>query len=740
MAICIAAVPCLAGAQDRLEDIPGYDRYRKITDSMDTLVVGGTIADIHWSDGSSRLSFVRRGKHVTYDLENRRFADVAEVESEHESGRPARSRPGRGRQRDAEPSPDGRWIARCEDYNVVLERDDGGEAIKVTSLGSRKLRYGTASWVYGEELEQSEAMWWSPDSTKLAYYEFDETHVKDFFLLGDLTEVNTTVLTEGYPKAGDPNPIAHLYVYNVLSRTVLPIETGPDSQQYVYAVRFSPDGSSLLFNRMNRRQNVLEVLATDLITGRSHVIVREEQPTWQKRRPAMEFLEDNYRFIWETEAGGWKHFQLRDLGGKMIAELTQGDFPCKSIERVVESSRAPGGGILFYTAYSDTNPLNAQLHCVNLDGSGARQITTLPANHAADVSPDGQWIVDEYQTAEIPPTTVLLDGDGNQVEILADSDASGMRAMALQPPELFTFTAADGVTDLYGVLFKPSDFDPAKQYPLVISVYGGPESQSIDNRYVPARAACEFGFLWAEMDNRGTVNRGKAFESALFDHLGSVELDDQAAGVHYLAQRPYVDGGRVGIYGFSYGGYMSALAILKRPDVFHVAVAGGTVSDWRNYDTIYTERYMRTPQDNPDGYRDSSCLTYAHQLQGKLLLLHGMVDDNVHPTNLWQLADALQRENRRFDMMLFPDSGHGLRGRESMYRWTYFYQHLIAHPPSPRPEEPTPAESPTTAPVDIDRVTTEPQDEPETESPSAASDSPVEEATEPVPPQDRGGA
>jgi dipeptidyl-peptidase 4 len=227
------------------------------------------------------------------------------------------------------------------------------------------------------------------------------------------------------------------------------------------------------------------------------------------------------------------------------------------------------------------------------------------------------------------------------------------------------------------VLFRPSNFKKSKEYPLVIDVYGGPLSQSVRNRFVPAMPACEYGFMIAEMDNRGTTNRGKAFESAAYLKRGDIDLKDQADGARILGQRSYIDENRVGIYGHSYGGYMAALALLKYPDVFHVAVAGGTVTDWRNYDSIYTERFMRTPAENEEGYDAGSCLKHANRLKGKLLLLHGMVDDNVHPSNAWQLVDELHKLKKPFEMMFYPNAGHGIGGNAADVRWDFLRKHLL---------------------------------------------------------------
>jgi dipeptidyl-peptidase-4 len=339
-------------------------------------------------------------------------------------------------------------------------------------------------------------------------------------------------------------------------------------------------------------------------------------------------------------------------------------------------------GYCYYTAYSGQQPLNAHLHRVRLDGSDNVRLTSQPLNHTSfDISPDNKWFVACYEAVGVPPRTALFNMDRRRpVAVLAESDDQQAEQLGLVAPELFTFKADDGNTDLQGVLYKPAHFDPSRKYPLVISVYGGPESRGVSNRYTPANPYCEFGVLIATIANRGTTNRGKAFESATYMKLGIVDIKDQADGVRFLCQRPYVDAKRVGIYGHSYGGYMSALAVLKFPDVYHVAVAGAPVTDWKNYDTIYTERYMRTPEENPDGYRDGSCLTYAKNLKGKLLLMHGLIDDNVHPSNTWQLAHLLQSANLRFDMLIYPRSKHGLGRNSSSIRWEYLHRHLHPQP------------------------------------------------------------
>jgi len=671
-------------AQDRFETLPGYDRYKLVTDSMNKLVTGGRISRINWNEELPLLEFVRDDVKYQIDIETLVLSEreVETDDGDDGSSTPRRRTrgPGRGRQRTTETSPDKNYIARCVDWNVIIDRadEDDPQRITVTTDGTRKRRFGKASWVYGEELSQNSAMWWSPDSTKLAFYELDETDVKDFYLATKLTEWRTELETEGYPKAGEPNPIAKLWIYDVPSGETTAVQIGDDPEQYVYQVRFSPDGSLLLFNRTNRHQNVLELVAADVETGESRVVVTETQRTWQRNRPYIKFLNDGQRFIWQTEKTGWLQYELRDLNGSLICSLTRGDYPAAEILNVDEES-----GVVYYMAYSDDHPLNAQLHRVGLDGKGQTRLTREPMNHRVWLSPDRNYFVTTYETAEIPPTSALYSIEGEWLATLGESNASQLDEFGLTAPELFTCKAADGVTDLYGLLYKPSNFDPRQTYPLIIDVYGGPQSQRVRSRFRAANAYCEFGFLIAVIDNRGTGGRGKAFEEAVYLNLGIVDMADQVAGVRFLTQRSYVDAERVGIFGHSYGGYMAALAILKHPDVFDVAVASAPVTDWRNYDTIYTERYMRTPAENPDGYDQGSCLTFADQLTGKLLLMHGMVDDNVHPSNSWQLIDKLQHAGKSFSMMFFPTYAHRIRGPANAIRWEFLYDHLVGNRTSP---------------------------------------------------------
>jgi dipeptidyl-peptidase-4 len=644
-----------------------YANLEALQKTLSTFEPGGRAEKINWHSDNTIVSYTVGDERFKLNLREMTVEPIGEFDDlPTQRQREGRRNPARGRQRAQETSPDGRYTALCIDWNVVIRNNETPDDYHVTTDGHRKLRYGTASWVYGEELDQIEAMWWSPDSSLLAFYRFDESDVPDFYLLGDLTTNHTTLMTEGYPKPGEPNPAASLLVFDTATREIIDIRTSTGEEQYIYNVRFTPIGDALLFNRTNRHQNVLELVRADPVTGVSRTIVTETQETWQNNRPDMTFLNDGRRFIWETEKSGWAQYELRNLDGQRLYELTGGSYPVAGIVRVDEEA-----GWLYYYAYSDANPLNRQLHRVRLDGTGQQRLTQESMYHTVSMSPDAKWFLTTCESVSTPPVTVLYDTFGKRIRTIAEGSNDELAQARVTPSELFTVKADDGVTDLYGVLHFPPNFDPAMSYPLILNVYGGPGVNTVRNTYQPGRSDAGLGCLVASIDNRGTPNRGKAFEGATYLKLGTVDLADQVAGVRALAKRPYIDGSRIGIVGHSYGGYLSALAMVKYPGVFAAAVARAAVTDWRQYDTIYTERYMRTPAENEIGYEEGSCITFADQLEGELLIMHGLVDDNVHPTNAWQFIDALDRANKFYESRFMPRRGHSFAERAYHLRFLY---------------------------------------------------------------------
>lgn len=670
---------CFGQADLRIEQLPGYEAYQA---AQRNRARSQRSATIQWSSDGQFANLKSGDTEMSLDLSTFQFGEKRSGEM-FQPPAPRRSSPQRAavpraEQRPIEPSPDGLWNAVYRDNNIVLEPipADRATPIVVTRDGTDRLRYGTGCWVYGEELDQKEAMWWSPDSRKLVFYEVDEQGLKDYHLTIDNFSLYTSLHTTRYPKAGEPNPQVNLMVYDLGTQKTRRLTIDGEPRQYLFNIQFAPNGRELLVSRTNRRQDILDILAIDVETNAVRTVVREQQSTWQNNRPIMQFLEDGERFVWETEANGWKNFELRHLDGRLIQKLTRWDrFPCERIVKIDEAE-----GWFYYTAYSDAFPYNEQLHRVRLDGSSEQRITSSPLHHSNfNFDPRGRFVWATRQQIDTPPEQVLYAMDGRELAKLPAEENADANVNA----EIFSFIASDGQTPIYGVLHKPADFDPSRKYPLLIDVYGGPNSRGLSSQFAPNHALTSFGFLVAKVGNRGTVGRGKAFESATYQRLGILDLDDQADAVKFLATRPYVDGTRVGIFGHSYGGYMSALAVLRYPEVFHVAVAGAPVTDWKHYDTIYTERYMRTPQENPEGYRMGSCVELAKNLQGKLFLIHGLIDDNVHPSNTWELVKKLHDENKRFDLMIYPEFKHGISSTYPALRIEYFYRHLIASPQTP---------------------------------------------------------
>lgn len=665
VAVTLSSLPIQA--QERLKSMPGYDQFQKMSREIPGSVKPGTVA-VRWVDGGKSFEYSRDGRIVRYDLATRTTTPAegsGPITGSTGPGR--RGGPARGRQFDSATSPDGRKKVFYRQRNLWLSNADGSEEIAITSDGNEKTRikYGSASWVYGEELNQNSAMWWSPDNTKVAFYRFDESPVTDFILQMDQTKLVSTADVEAYPKAGAPNPVATLLVYDLQTKRTTTIDVR-DGQpftndlvgHYVYGISWTTPGSGraseLLAHRTNRRQNIMELIACSAETGRCRVIVREEwAASWTDNSPTLQFLKDGRRFIWSSERTGFRNYYLYDLNGGQPVSLTRHNFEVANIIRVDEAA-----GVLYYLARSGDNHMKLQLHRVGLDGSGDRRLTDPAFNHSVDVAPDGRHFIDIAQTHNAPPVTRLMDGEGREIEVLAKSDLAKYEQLGLRRVELFTYKAADGVTDLHGLLHFPSNFDPSKRYPLLVSVYAGPATNGARETFLTPNPLTEYGFLVATLDSRSAAGRGKRFLDAIYQKLGTVEIDDQAAGVKALHARAYVDPNRVGIFGTSYGGYASALAILRHPQVFQAASASSAVTSWHHYDTIYTERYMWIPQENQAGYESGNAMKMVGNLKGRLMIYYGTADNNVHPNNSMQLIAALQAAGKSFDVQVGPDLGH----------------------------------------------------------------------------------
>jgi dipeptidyl-peptidase-4 len=703
----VTVLPVVIVGQDRLKAMPEYEQYQRIAPQIPTAIKSGALAATWTADGTA-IEYDRDGRRYRFDVETRQTDELG-LQGNRSGGRQESSgpEPERGRQFITALSPDGRLSASYRNRNLWLSAADGTNEIAITTDGSlaTRVKYGTASWVYGEELEQRTAMWWSPDSRKIAFYRFDEKQVPDYYVALNQTRLQDTIDSEAYPKAGMPNPVVDLLVYDTDTRQtrVIDVRDGKPFDDaivgyYVYHVTWSPDGRELIFFRTNRRQNIMEVAAADPSTGSCRVILREEWPTgWVNDQPRLVFLGDGKRFIWESHRTGWDNFYLYDLTGKLVRPLTTSTaFEVGTLIKVDETA-----GVVFYTARDGDNVRKMQLHRVGLDGRGERRLTDPAFHHSigtcvsdagprlgerglalpCGISPDNKYFVDVYETYNTPPSTGIVDAtSGRLVSEVARSDTTTFTRLGLHYAEMFRYTAADGRTPLRGLIQFPSTFDPAKKYPVLVNVYGGPEFAELTARetYLPPSRVAEYGFLVLHLDSRAVPGMGKRLLDSLYLRLGQTEVDDIAEGVKALLNRPYIDRTRIGIFGTSYGGYTALMGLIRHPDVFSAASVSSPVTDWRNYDTIYTERYMRTPNENADGYAAGSAVLNANALKGRLLLYYGTADNNVHPANTLQLVQALQNAGKSFDLQVGPDLGHSAIDTDRMME--FFIDSLIRRP------------------------------------------------------------
>jgi dipeptidyl-peptidase 4 len=718
--------------QDRLPAMPGADQYARMLPLINGAVVSGAAQGIQWAEDGTSVSYTVAGKSWRFD-----FSTRTAVESTNAAGGggrgaapptviqpgqinaarggleqqqsempvapmqgcpPRQTQTARGRQAYCIPSPDGRLKAFFRARNLWVANIDGSDERQVTRDGSEqaRIKYGTGSWVYGEELGQTTAIWWSPDSSKVAFYRFDESNVKDFYVQMQQTSVQDAVDIEAYPKAGAANPIADVLVYDTAGAHTTRIDARDGKPfddtvvgHYVYGVQWSPGSSELLLQRANRRQQILELVACDPATGACRVVVHEEwltgwlnagidariSPTFGPR-----WLKDGRRFIWESERNGWKNYYLYDLSGRVLHPITDNaTFEAVSIIKLDEDNN-----VMFYTARDGDNYMKVQLHRVGLDGTGDMRLTNPAFSHSvstAAISPSNAWFIDAYQTHDQPPATQIVDAkSGKTLAQLSTSDMTRYEQAGFKKVEQFSYLAADAKTTLYGQIGFPSNFDPSKKYPVLVSVYGGPVLTSLipTENFVGPSANAEYGFLTVLVSYRGVPGTGKRATDALYMHLGVAEIDDMAEGIKALWNRPYVDRTRVGIYGTSYGGYTAAMMILRHPDVVSVASSSSPVSDWRHYDTIYTERFMWLPQENAEGYDAGSAIKYAANLRGRLLLYYGTADNNVHQNNSIQLIQALQRAGKSFELQVGPDLPHGSVNAQRMME--FFIENLVMHP------------------------------------------------------------
>jgi dipeptidyl-peptidase-4 len=569
---------------------------------------------------------------------------------------------------DASVSPKGSYVAHVRDQNLFVYDLAKQKEKELTNDGRGPIKNGMAEFVAQEEMDRSTGYWWAPDDEHIAFARVDETPVKvtqRFEIAAD----NVATFAQRYPAAGGANVLVRLGVANVRSGATTWVDLGPDADIYLARVNWLPDGKTLAIQRESRDQRKLDLLFANIETGQSRIVLTETSKIWVELHNELSFLTQSREFVWASSRDGYQHLYLYDFEGRLLRQITAGawnvdDFRARAIKGIDEKNR-----LIYFTA-TEKSPTERQFYSTSLDTQDPKKIDRISQEaglHSVTMSPDTGFYVDNFTSITQPPQVNLHAADGKVLAQLLENRLNAQHPDAPyladnSVPEFGTLTAVDGQT-LYYRLFKPLHFDPAKRYPAIVDVYGGPGVQRVLDNWTGSsftQILTRAGYVVFQLDNRGTAFRGSAFQAPIHGRLGDVEVDDQVLGARWLASQGYVDESRMGVWGWSYGGYMSLMLMFKAPEVFRAGISGAPVTDWTLYDTHYTERYLDTPQSNAAGYEASSVLPFAKNLKGKLLIMHGMADDNVLFLNSTKLFKGLQDLGKPFDAMVYPGAKHGL--------------------------------------------------------------------------------
>lgn len=575
-------------------------------------------------------------------------------------------------------SPDGSRVGFVRGSDIWYVDVQSGVETRVTSDGTDTIYNGRCGWVYEEELGLARSWEWSPDGTGIAFLQQDEANVPEV-LLPRYDLPHGDPLRTRYPKAGDPNPSVRLGVADVNRGDVrwmdlTSLKGDPAEEHYIASLQWSPDGREILIQYLPRLQNRLALAAVDAETGACRIVLEETDETWVDPPGKLRFVGESGQFLWLSERDGWRHLYLYDLEGRCVRQLTRGAWEVSDVVGV-DSSRCQA----FFLA-ALPRPTDRNLYRVSLEGGEPQPLTHVEGVHSVLMAPGCERMLVTHSTLNTPPVTTIRSVDGSVSQPLTQSVEGKLRARGVPVGqgvsggwEILTFRTEDGV-ELYGRMLKPRDFDPERRYPVLMHTYGGPGSQVVLDQWGGAgelwyHYLAERGYLVFLCDNRGTGGRGRDFKKCTYLRLGQLEVEDQIAAARYLASLPWVDPRRIAIWGWSYGGYMTAMLMLRGADVFRAGIAVAPVTDWRLYDTIYTERYMRRPDENPEGYQEGAPVHHARRLRGKLLIIHGTLDDNVHFQNSARLVSALQDAGKQFETLFYPERRHGIEGRRlHLYR------------------------------------------------------------------------
>ena len=562
------------------------------------------------------------------------------------------------REQDPKLSPDATRVAFRRNHDLYVVDVATRQELRLTRNGTPTLLNGELDWVYPEELDLGSAYWWSPDGKSIAYMQFDTSRVP-LYPQSDLLKTKALAEPERYPQAGDPNSDVRIGVMPAIGGDTKWMDLGDTRDQWLLARTYwAPDSKSLYVVRLARVQNRLDFLKANIKSGAAVEILRETDPYWINHNDLFRWVNNGRQFIWGSERDGFQHLYLYSADGRESTQITKGQWEVSSIAGLDEAKSA------IYYMSSEVSPTESHLYRINFDGSGKQKLTSDAGMHRISMSPACEHYFDAYSNLQQPPRTTLNKNDGSVWTVYREADRKQMNEYEILPTEITTFKTSDNAT-LYARLIKPKGFDAAKKYPVIVTVYGGPGVQSIHNAWAGVsweQVMAHKGYVIWQVDNRGSRGRGHAFEAALYHKMGQRELDDQREGVKYLLSLGFADPKRIGIQGWSYGGFMTLNAMLNASDMFVAGISGAPVTNFRNYDTIYTERYMGLPAENPDGYAGTNLALKAGNLKGKLLLVDNFEDDNVLFQNMLQATEALQRNDKPFELMVYPQKSHGVGG------------------------------------------------------------------------------
>jgi dipeptidyl-peptidase-4 len=574
-----------------------------------------------------------------------------------------------GKQQLATFSPDGSQIAFVRENNLYTFDLYKGIEKQITTDGKHNfIINGAPDWVYEEEFAFSKAFAWSPDNRRIAFYRFDEERVKQF---------NMTMYNElypdwyqfKYPKAGEENSIVSIHIYDIASGKINMVDIGEETDQYIPRIKWTNDPAVLSIIRLNRLQNKLEILHANALNGKTKVVYeeREEKYISEPTDDMITYLPNNEEFVIKSERDNWLHFYLYNFKTGIISPITKGDFDIDEMLGIDFKK-----GILYYSS-SEESVINHAVYSIDLDGSNKKLLTPEKGWNIVEFSIGFKYYINNYSNINSPGEIGLYNIKGKKIRVLQDHTAlkNRLKEYGFSQAEYFSFITSEDVS-LNGYMIKPPNFDPSKKYPLFMFAYGGPESNRTENQYNGFyrpwfEMLAHRGYVVVCVDNRGTDCRGEEFRKSTYMELGKLETIDQLEVAKYMGSQPYIDESRIGMFGWSYGGFLSLSCLFKGDGLLKMAIAVAPVTNWRFYDTVYTERFMRKPQDNPDGYDENSPINFTKDMKGKLLLVHGMGDDNVHFQNSAELMKSLVDADKQFESQFYPNKNHGIYGGNTTY-------------------------------------------------------------------------